>query len=85
MMNSTEMNSTLIASQDALRAEVEAWALAQSSSINAACARADFENAVLEALRGTTDWQEHTNSDLCSVFGYCTLAHRVEHPDALMP
>jgi hypothetical protein len=80
MMNSAEMNSALVVNQGALRAEVEAWAREQFSSLNAACARADFEAAVLEAVRGTAEWQENTSSDLCSAIGHCTLAHRVENP-----
>lgn len=76
-MNSAEMNNALVANQGALRAEVEVWALGQSSPLNAAWARADFENAVLEAVRGTADWQEHTNSDLAQALGHCTLAYRV--------
>lgn len=78
-MNASQMNIALVIKQGALRAEVEAWAREQYSSLDAACARADFEAAVLEAVRGTAAWQENTNSDLCSALGHCTLAHRVEH------
>lgn len=77
-MNASQMNNTLVITQGALRAEIEAWAREQCSSLNAACARADFEAAVLEAVREGTSWQENTSSDLCSALGHCTLAYRVE-------
>ena len=73
-----KMNTALIINQAALRAEIEAWAREQSSSLDAALARADFEAAVLEAVRGSAEWQNHTNSELCSALGHCTLASRVE-------
>ena len=72
-----KMNTALIINQGALRAEIEAWARGQSS-LDAALARADFEAAVLEAVRGSAEWQNHTNSELCSALGHCTLASRVE-------
>jgi len=73
-----EMNDALVYNQNALRAEVEAWASEQVSRLDAACARADFERAVLEAARNESDWQINTNSDLCSALGHCTLLGRIE-------
>lgn len=73
------LNATLVQHQAALRAEVEAWASKETSSINAACARHEFESAVLQAVRGETEWAENTGSDLCAALGHCTLACRVQN------
>jgi len=73
-----KLNDALVYNQNALRAEVEAWAREQYNVLNIACARADFERAVLEAVRNESDWQLNTNSDLCSALGHCTLLGRIE-------
>jgi len=77
-MNWEELNNTLVLHQGPLRAEIEAWAQGQYSVLDIACARADFERAVLEAVRNESDWQLNTNSDLCSALGSCTLLGRIE-------
>lgn len=73
------ISAKLVQHQAALRAEVEAWASAQTSSINAACARYEFEAAVMDAVLGETEWMENTGSDLCAALGHCTLAYRVQN------
>ena len=62
-----------------IRLHVEAWASSQSSTLNAAYARADFEQAVLEAVIGhTAEWQHYTNADLSAALGHNTLARVVD-------
>jgi len=77
-MNWEELNDALVFNQRSLRAEIEAWAQGQYSVLDIACARADFERAVLEAVRNESDWQINTTSDLSSALGHCTLLGRVE-------
>jgi len=77
-MNYEELNNELVFHQHPLRAEVELWAQEQICSLNAACARSDFESAVLEAVRGDAEWQANTNADLCSALGHSTLLRRIE-------
>ena len=75
----SQRNAELAFHANKIRPAVEAWAKAQSSSVNAAYARADFENAVLEAVIGhTAEWQHYTNAELCSALGHNTLARVVD-------
>lgn len=73
------INAKLVQHQAALRTEVEAWASKETSSINAACARHEFEAAVLQAVRGETEWMDDTGSDLCAALGHCALYARVQN------
>ena len=73
-----QLNTELVFHANKIRPAVEAWAKAQSSSVNAAYARSDFENAVLEAVIGrTAEWQYYTNAELCSALGHNTLVRVV--------
>ena len=74
-----QRNAELAFHANKIRPHVEAWASSQSSSVNAAYARADFEQAVLEAVIGhTAEWQYDTAAELCSALGHNTLARVVD-------
>ena len=61
-----------------IRPHIDVWAKSQTS-LNAACARAEFESAVLEAVLGyTAEWQYDTGSDLCDALGHYTLRGAVD-------
>ena len=75
----TRLNYELAFHASKIRPFVEAWAQNQSSPLNAAWARSDFENAVLEATVGhTAAWQYYTNAELSAALGHSTLARAVD-------
>ena len=74
-----QLNYELAFHANKIRPHVEAWASSQSSTLNAAWARSDFEQAVLEATVGrTAEWQHYTNADLSAALGHNTLARVVD-------